>query len=126
MGEVKMISFYDKRGVRHILPITNLKLHSQGTTYRIDDFTVSLSTFDEVVVTLGGVAYIAHVGKESPTSGDFAGFTNLIVAKAMIVNAKAYGESGDMATVMNNLDLIEECLKKPDEENTEYTWDDFK
>lgn len=52
--------------------------------------------------------------------------TNLEVAKAFITNARAYAESGDMKTVIVNLDYIEQLLEKPNEENQEHDWDDFK
>ena len=44
----------------------------------------------------------------------------------MIGNALAYGESGDLPTVMHNLRYIQTLLEKPDQTNLEYDSDDFK
>lgn len=51
---------------------------------------------------------------------------NLEVAQAFVTNAIAYGRSGDLSTVMVNLELIQELLENPDEENQEYDSEDFK
>lgn len=62
--------------------------------------------------------------------------TNLAVAKCFLGNALAYGEHSKdtshesllfkLQTVNANLTLIKELLEKPEEENQEYDWDDFK
>jgi len=52
--------------------------------------------------------------------------TNLEVAKCYVGNALAYAESNDMETVINNLKYIKKLLEKPDEENKEHEWEDFK
>jgi hypothetical protein len=52
--------------------------------------------------------------------------SNLEVARAMVVNAIAYGKSGDLETVMHNLEYIQTLLEKPEEENDKYDSDDFK
>jgi hypothetical protein len=52
--------------------------------------------------------------------------TNLEVAKCMVGNAIAYGKSGDLDTVMHNLEYIQTLLEKPEEENPDHDWDDFK
>ena len=51
---------------------------------------------------------------------------NIEVARAMVTNAIAYGNSGDLTTVMVNLQLIESLLENPDKENDQYSSDDFK
>lgn len=52
--------------------------------------------------------------------------TNLEVAKAMLDNALAYGKKGDLETVMHNLEYISTLLEKPEEENPDHDWEDFK
>lgn len=52
--------------------------------------------------------------------------TNVEVARAMVGNAIAYGKSGDLETVMHNLEYIQRLLENPDEENPDHDWDDFK
>lgn len=52
--------------------------------------------------------------------------TNLEVARGMLTNAIAYGEKGDLQTVMHNLEYIQTLLEEPNEENKEKSWDDFK
>ena len=62
--------------------------------------------------------------------------TNLQVARAFVGNALAY--AGDpktlpekdcrcrLDTVKANLEYIDKLLEKPDEENTDHDWNDFK
>ncbi len=52
--------------------------------------------------------------------------TNLEVARAFIFNALAYAKSGDVKTVINNLEFIEKLLENPSIENNDYDWGDFK
>jgi hypothetical protein len=52
--------------------------------------------------------------------------TNLEVARAFVGNALAYGKSGDLQTVMHNLEYIQTLLENPEDENEEYDSDDFK
>jgi hypothetical protein len=52
--------------------------------------------------------------------------TNAEVASCMVDNAIAYGKSGDLQTVMHNLEYIKVLLDNPTKENTDYDWDDFK
>lgn len=51
---------------------------------------------------------------------------NIDVARCMLENALAYAKSGDMQTVIFNLEYVENLLKNPDKDNTDYTWLDFK
>lgn len=52
--------------------------------------------------------------------------TNAEVARCMVDNALAYGKSGDLETVMHNLEYIKVLLENPDQENSDHDWDDFK
>lgn len=52
--------------------------------------------------------------------------TNLEVARAYIENALAYAESGDMRTVISNLEYIKNLLTHHEGQNTEHDWEDFK
>jgi hypothetical protein len=54
--------------------------------------------------------------------------TNLEVAREYVENALAYAKDGKgyMQTVIANLEYIKKLLKKPDGENFEHDWDDFK
>lgn len=58
--------------------------------------------------------------------------TNLEVAQCYIGNAIAYGKSGDLKTVMRNLEYIKELLgpvgdlKTVMQENPNHDWDEFK
>lgn len=51
---------------------------------------------------------------------------NLDVAACMVGNAISYGKSGDLETVMHNLEYIKTLLENPEEENPDHTWEDFK
>lgn len=52
--------------------------------------------------------------------------TNLEVAQCFVHNALAYGKSGDLRTVMNNLEYIDKLLEEPNKENPDYDWENFK
>lgn len=51
---------------------------------------------------------------------------NYEVARCFVDNAIAYGKSGDLQTVMHNLEYIKTLLDKPNDENEKHDWDDFK
>lgn len=51
---------------------------------------------------------------------------NLDAPKCFLGNAIVYGKSGDIQTVMVNLEFIKELLDNPNKENENYDWDDFK
>ena len=48
------------------------------------------------------------------------------MAKELIRNAIDYGKSGDLTTVMVNLEEIAELLDAPARDNDDYDWEDFK
>jgi len=60
------------------------------------------------------------------SKGDLGRLTNLDVARAHVGNALAYAKSGDMRTVIVNLEYIEKLLREPNAVNTAHTWGDFQ
>lgn len=48
------------------------------------------------------------------------------VATCTVENALAYAKQGDMDTVLHNLEYIKTLLEKPNEENKDHAWGDFK
>lgn len=48
------------------------------------------------------------------------------VATCIVDNALAYAKQGDMDTVLHNLEYIKMLLEKPNEENKNHAWGDFK